>query len=136
MDGLHRSFDSMKTNLLHAKSDYLTRKEAMKQQVARAAMENETLKKQLAGHDVAKDLEETEKRLRHYERTVFELNDFVESKTRETDFESVKAKCLVMLDSLNNLVVKKYSMSPGQNKYQLQQESKGMGGERGMGAKW
>jgi len=73
MEGLHRSFDAMKADLLQAKSNYLLRKESMKQQVAKTAMENEALKKQLSGHEIAKELDETEKRLRHYERTVFEL---------------------------------------------------------------
>jgi hypothetical protein len=38
---------------------------------------------------VAKEIDETEKRLKHYERTIFELKEYVDSKSRETDYEVI-----------------------------------------------
>jgi hypothetical protein len=34
----------------------------------------------LTAHETARELEETERRLKHNERTIFELREFVESK--------------------------------------------------------
>jgi hypothetical protein len=40
------------------------------------------------------------------ERSIFELREFVETKTRETDFEHVKTLCLKLSDQLNQNVMK------------------------------
>lgn len=96
----------------------MKRRDATRQQVQSLSAEHESLKKQLAGNEADKELEETEKRLRHYERcpslpplflpssdpslppslpddrTIFDLREFIESKTRETDYELAKGNCL------------------------------------------
>ena len=58
----------------------------MRQQIQSVSVEHETLKKSLNANDVARELEDTEKRLKHYERSIFELKDFVDTKSRETDY--------------------------------------------------
>ncbi len=42
----------------------------------------------------------------HFERSIFELREFVDSKTRETDYELVKASCLKVTAALNAAVVR------------------------------
>jgi hypothetical protein len=64
------------------------------------------LKKQLNSNDIARELDETEKRLKHYEKGIFDLKEFVDTKSRETDFEHVKGLCLKLADSLNNIHVR------------------------------
>ena len=75
--------------------------------------EYESLKKALASSEVAKEIEDTEKRLKHYERTIFELKEFVDSKSRETDFELVKAQCLRLVDTLNQEAIIASQQMPG-----------------------
>lgn len=58
----------------------------MRQQIQSVSVEHETLKKSLNANDVARELDDTEKRLKHYERSIFELKDFVDTKSRETDY--------------------------------------------------
>ena len=47
-----------------------------------------------------------EKRLKHYERSIFELREFIETKSRETDYDVIKGKCLGVSDKLNAIVTK------------------------------
>ncbi len=68
MDGLHRAFDKVKIILNQDKVSYSSRRDLLKQQISKVALENESIRKSLASHDTAKELEETEKRLKHYER--------------------------------------------------------------------
>ena len=68
------------------KQTYIKRKETMRQQIQSVSVEHETLKKSLNANDVARELDETEKRLKHYERSIFDLKDFVDTKSRETDY--------------------------------------------------
>lgn len=49
----------------------------------------------------------------HYERSIFELKEFVDSKARETDYEMVKAACLKITASLNSAVVKQAQLGGG-----------------------
>ena len=79
--------------------------------------EHENLKRSLNNNDTAKDLEDMEKRLKHYERSIFELKEFVETKGRETDYETVKGSCLKITDSLNKLAIKKSQEAPQQDRY-------------------
>lgn len=112
-------------------------------QIQQITIEHESLKKNLNANEVAREIDDIEKRLKHFERcvvwlswlllllmmchicslccdfgychrfshnisqhknhcmernyrnsTIFELKEFVETKTRETDYEAVKHKCL------------------------------------------
>lgn len=51
--------------------------------------------------------------MQHYERSIFELKEFVDSKARETDYEVVKATCLKVTNSLNAAVVKQAQLGGG-----------------------
>ena len=62
----------------------------MRQHMQSASAESEILKKSLNSNDVGRDLDDTEKRLKRYERTIFVLKELVDSKTRETEYEAVK----------------------------------------------
>jgi intraflagellar transport protein 74 len=52
--------------------------------------EHENVKRSLNNNETARDLDDIEKRLRHSEQKIFELKEFVESKSRETDYEAIK----------------------------------------------
>ena len=54
----------------------------------------------------AKSLDSLEQKLRFYEQNIFSLNEYIESKGRATDFESVKAACNATVDELNTLIIK------------------------------
>lgn len=68
------------------KQTYIKRKDTMRQQIQSVSVEHETLKKSLNANEVARELDETEKRLKHFERSIFDLKDFVDTKSRETDY--------------------------------------------------
>jgi intraflagellar transport protein 74 len=95
----------------------------MRQQVQSLSVEHESLKKALNANDHAREIDDTEKRLKHYERSIFELREFVETKSRETDFEAVKGNCLKILDQINTSLIKKGQQVP-------------VGLGRGAQAKW
>lgn len=106
IDGLRRRFEQTQQTLQEQRRGYIKRRDAMRQQVQAVSTEHEHIKRTLNNNDTAKDLEDMEKNLRQKERTIFDLHEFVESKTRETDYESIKGGCLKMLDNLNRLVIK------------------------------
>lgn len=106
LDRMRREFNTTKQFLVDLKSSYLKRRDTMRQQIQSVSVEFESLKKQLNANEIARELDDTEKRLKHYERSIFELREFVETKTRETDYEGVKANCLHVLDALNAAYIK------------------------------
>jgi intraflagellar transport protein 74 len=107
IDGLRRRYDKTQGKLQDLKRSYIKRRDAMRAQVQSVSAENESLKRSLAGNDTFKDLEDTEKRLKQYERTIFELKEFVETKSRETNYEPLKGSCLKVGDALNAIAIKK-----------------------------
>ena len=104
---MRRAFDNTERHLQELKQTYVKRRDTMRQQVQAASSEHESLKKSLTAHETARELEETERRLKHNERTLFELKEFVESKSRETDYLALKSNCLRVLDVLNAINVRK-----------------------------
>lgn len=101
IDRLRKEFDQTKGLLGKLRSEYLKRRDAMRSQIQSVQYEYETMKKALAANEIGRDLEDTEKRLKHYERGIFELKEFVDSKSRETDYEQVKGLCLKLVDQVN-----------------------------------
>lgn len=69
----------------------------------------------IVGYDV--------KRLKHYERSIFELKEFVDSKSRETDYELVKGTCLQLVNKLNKEAIQA-SQHGGGNFYDAQAKGK------------
>ena len=101
VDAVNRKFDRTQRELQDLRKSYVKRRDSIRQQIQGISAESESLKKQLASHDTDKELEETEKRLKHYERTIFDVREFIESKSRETDYELVRGTCLRMTDTIN-----------------------------------
>jgi pyruvate/2-oxoacid:ferredoxin oxidoreductase beta subunit len=68
IEGLRSAFDATQAKLSETKHTYIRRRDAMRQQTQSLSVEYENLKKALGSHEVAKEIEETEKRLKHLER--------------------------------------------------------------------
>lgn len=101
VEAVNRKFDRTQRELQELRKSYVKRRDSIRQQIQGISAESESLKKQLASHDTDKELEETEKRLKHYERTIFDVREFIESKSRETDYELVRGTCLRLTDKIN-----------------------------------
>ena len=67
---MQRKFERTQRELQELRKSYIKRKDATRQQVQALSAEHESLKKMLASNDTDRDLEDTEKRLKHYERCV------------------------------------------------------------------
>ena len=109
--GMRSAFEATQQQLVELRLSYIKRRDSLRQQVQAANAEHEAAKRQLTNHDSARELDDTEKRLKHYERSIFELKEFVDSKSRETDYELVKANCLKLLDNLNGMAARKVQAS-------------------------
>jgi chromosome segregation ATPase len=117
MEGLRFNFDRTQQRLQELRRGYMKRRDAMRQQVQALSAEHEQLKRSLNSHDTARDLDDMEKRLKHYERSIFELREFIEVKSRETDYENIKVSCLSVVDQLNAVVIKRSQEASGAAKY-------------------
>jgi intraflagellar transport protein 74 len=71
LDRLRREFQTTKAFLMDMKTSYLKRRDTMRQQLQSVSNEYESLKKQLNSHEIGRELDDTEKRLKHYERTIY-----------------------------------------------------------------
>ena len=110
LDSVRSTFNATKKQLAELKQVYTKRRDGMRQQVQTLSVEHESLKKTLNSSDIAREIDDTEKRLKHYERSIFELKEFVETRRRETDFEIVKSSCLKLLDNWNSTLIKRNQM--------------------------
>lgn len=68
VNSLHDAFAELKSDLQEKRISYIRRRDMMKQEANKVSTENESVRKSLASNEVHKDLEETEKKLRHFER--------------------------------------------------------------------
>lgn len=94
VDGLRQRYDRTQRQLNELKKNYAKRRDTMRLQVQSVSADNEQLKRALALSETHREMEDTEKRLKQYERTIFELKEFVEVKSRETNYEPLKANCI------------------------------------------
>lgn len=103
-----RAFEVTKANLLELKQSYINRKDSMRQQISTIQSESEHLKKEIASHYLNQDMNDQEKKIRLNEKKLFELKGRVESKLRETDYDSLKLDCLRMVDKMNKALINEY----------------------------
>ncbi|GLE04118.1 hypothetical protein PINS_up013029 [Pythium insidiosum] len=110
IDELKETHQQTKQYLQRMKQQYIRRRDAMKQQVNALSMQLENLKQETANHDTAKNLDALEQKLRHHEQNIFHLREFIDSKSREINYEHVKQDCMRMLQDINTLRIKQMSL--------------------------
>ncbi|TMW61353.1 hypothetical protein Poli38472_012544 [Pythium oligandrum] len=113
IDELKETHQQTKQYLQRMKQQYIRRRDAMKQQVTALGIQLENLKQETANHDTAKNLDALEQKLRHHEQNIFHLKEYIDSKSREINYEHVKQDCLKTLQELNALRIKQQSLLNG-----------------------
>ncbi|KAF1326922.1 hypothetical protein FI667_g8040, partial [Globisporangium splendens] len=110
IDSLKETHQQTKQYLQRMKQQYICRRDAMKQQVNGLNLQIENLKQSTADHDTAKNLDSLEQKLRHHEQNIFHLREYIDTKSREIDYEHVKQDCFKVLQELNTLRIKQQGM--------------------------
>ncbi|GMH77026.1 hypothetical protein TrRE_jg11742 [Triparma retinervis] len=105
IEGLRNRATFTKDELEKLREKYMTRRGAIKQQVAALSAQVDANKKALVMNETSKNLTSLEQKLRHYEQNIFSLKEYVETKGRETDFETLKVDVFKMVKSLNDKAV-------------------------------
>eukprot|EP00520_Triparma_pacifica_P000984 CAMPEP_0118662112 /NCGR_PEP_ID=MMETSP0785-20121206/16645_1 /TAXON_ID=91992 /ORGANISM="Bolidomonas pacifica, Strain CCMP 1866" /LENGTH=557 /DNA_ID=CAMNT_0006555609 /DNA_START=46 /DNA_END=1716 /DNA_ORIENTATION=+ len=96
IEGLRNRATFTKDELEKLREKYMTRRGAIKQQVAALSAQVDANKKALLMNETSKNLTSLEQKLRHYEQNIFSLKEYVETKGRETDFETLKVDVFKM----------------------------------------
>ncbi|DAZ99426.1 TPA: hypothetical protein N0F65_004059 [Lagenidium giganteum] len=110
IDSLKETHQQTKQYLQRMKQQYIRRRDAMKQQVNALNLQLENLKQETANHDTAKNLDALEQKLRHHEQNIFHLREYIDTKSREINYEHVKQDCIKTLQELNALRIKQQSL--------------------------
>lgn len=112
-----KSEDELKEDATQAKKELLKTKqktkkirESLKQQVSLLGHEYEKKKRDLDGNETMKRIDGLEQKLRTYTQTVYQLQDYIQGRKRESDYESISkqvmettAKCnRHIIDSVNS----------------------------------
>mmetsp|Transcript_7231 Transcript_7231/g.16552 ORF Transcript_7231/g.16552 Transcript_7231/m.16552 type:complete len:611 (+) Transcript_7231:180-2012(+) len=103
LDGLRDKAANTKVYLQQQAESYKQRTKTSKEQVASLRRRYEEVKAELNGNETYKQMEMMEGRLRKYAQTIFTLNEYVETKGRETDYLGLKDKCMSMTNQLNSV---------------------------------
>ncbi|CAM9127584.1 unnamed protein product, partial [Choristocarpus tenellus] len=106
VDGLRDRAAQTKAHLQSLSEQYTQRRDAMRGQVQQLSMQYEANKKTLASSETAKTLEALEQKMRTYETNIFSIRDFVQTKGREIDFETLRGECKGMVHDLNESLKK------------------------------
>nr|CCA21505.1 Intraflagellar Transport Protein 72/74 putative [Albugo laibachii Nc14] len=99
-----------KQYLQHSKQQYLRRRDGIKPQVHLLLRELEALREESSNNDTAKAMSALEQKLRHQEQTIFHLREYLESKSREVDYEATRQQCLSLVQEVNLLRIKQLQM--------------------------
>jgi len=107
VENLRDLSDSSRRYLLDLKQQYLRRRDAVKRLIGPLSSSYDRLKNGLLESETGKTLESLEQKLRHYEQNIHHLREFIETKSRETDFRALKDQCGRLLEEINIAVIKK-----------------------------
>lgn len=113
IDELKELHATTKQFLQRQKQLYIRRRDAMKQQVNALALQLENLRQATQNHETARNLDALEQKLRHHEQNIFHLREFIDTKSREVDYEPLKQDCFKQLQELNALRIKQQQFVAG-----------------------
>jgi len=105
IEGLRGRASLTKDELEKLREKYVSRKGHIKQQVGALSALVESENKAQKVNETAKALNSLEQKLRHYEQNIFSLREFIATKGKETDFESLKETCGQLVSQLNETAI-------------------------------
>mmetsp|Transcript_9149 Transcript_9149/g.18313 ORF Transcript_9149/g.18313 Transcript_9149/m.18313 type:complete len:581 (+) Transcript_9149:55-1797(+) len=105
VEGLRSRATFTKEELDKLREKYIARRGVIKQQVASLSAQVDANKKALSMNETHKNLNSLELKLRHYEQNIFVTKEYIATKGRETDFESLKVDVLGMVANLNEKAI-------------------------------
>merc|ERR1711988_1560242 len=103
-DDLRRRAADTKEYLKAQLESYQQRTRATREQVASMNRKHESLRKKLEDNKMHERLQGIEKRLRMQAQTIFNLQEHVDTRARQTDFEGIKHDCMSISGQLNNMI--------------------------------
>merc|ERR1719181_2304439 len=101
IDGLSRRASQTVEYLNRLLKQYQSRKQSVQQQVMQLTSKYKGMKKELQSSETWKKLQAQEMKLRTYAQTIFALQEYVETKGRETDFVAMKENVMGLVEKLN-----------------------------------
>ena len=105
IEGLRSRATFTKEELDKLREKYIARRGVIKQQVASLSATVDSNKKALSMNETHKNLNSLELKLRHHEQNIFVSKEYIATKGRETDFESLKFDVLNMVGNLNEKAI-------------------------------
>eukprot|EP00698_Gefionella_okellyi_P014780 TRINITY_DN4108_c0_g1_i1.p2 TRINITY_DN4108_c0_g1~~TRINITY_DN4108_c0_g1_i1.p2 ORF type:complete len:622 (-),score=149.34 TRINITY_DN4108_c0_g1_i1:2087-3952(-) len=112
LNSLREKCEAERKRLLVEKQKLIRHKDSLKQQVAVLSSKNERLKQSLQDSALGVELDSLEQKMRQYEQAVFILQEFIETKTRESNFKPTRDECLGIVAEVNNVLVRLAKMAP------------------------
>eukprot|EP00968_Pinguiococcus_pyrenoidosus_P004285 scaffold286_cov247-Pinguiococcus_pyrenoidosus.AAC.8 len=103
VDAIREAAEGTEQYLEDLRGQFIKRRDNMREQVHVMSRSHEAVKSQLARSETQKELESVEKRLKYHEQTIFTLREFIETRGRETDYQTVKAECVKVTEELNKM---------------------------------
>jgi intraflagellar transport protein 74 len=104
LDGLRSGSAKTKAHLEDLRQQYIKRRDGMRGSVSQQSRMHEQYEKELASNDTARSLDSLEQKLRSHETNIFSLKEYIETKGREIDFESLREKCKSVMTNLNDIL--------------------------------
>ena len=100
LEKLHEIAEITKVYLIQMKERYIQRRDFMKSTVKDVSTEYKQSKKSLDDSETWKSLLELEEKLRRQGQVTFTLQEFVKTKERQTNYETVKSTCLQIINGI------------------------------------
>lgn len=104
-DELKQEHEEEKRRLLRSKHETLKQKEAIKTQVQQASHKLERLKQELKDDSTGRRLENLESKLKTYAQQVFQLQEYIATKKRESDYEGLLSEVKSITSRINNTLI-------------------------------
>ena len=99
--GLRKRASTTMSALSRLLKEYQGRRDSVKYQVTQLTSKYEALKGKIQSSEAARSLSTLEAKLRTYGQTIFHLQEYAETKARETDYTLLKDSCMVTVERLN-----------------------------------
>ena len=101
VDGLRRVANTTIQQLTGHRKRYIKRRDAARGQCHQLQVKHDGLVREISGSDVWRELEEQVKKMRYYEQSIHQVKEYIEIRGRETDYKSVAADCIDLVNILN-----------------------------------
>jgi len=106
VDQVRADKERRRAKLFRDREEFSGMRQKLKDELNRVSYDHELLKQKMSLHEQNGVLTDLKKKISQNENTLYNMKQFIQTKTVDMDYQNIKNECLGLMQEINQLIVR------------------------------